>query len=45
MPKKTEGKLSPEVDREVWQQGTMNSDIGTGHVEEKQIAPLLGLQK
>jgi hypothetical protein len=32
--KKSEGKLSPEVDVEVWQQGAMNFDIGTGLVEE-----------
>lgn len=30
--KKSEGKL--EVDVEVWQQGAMNFDIGTGLVEE-----------
>ena len=44
--KKCGGQLSLKVDvqeLEVWQQGTMNFDIGTDLVEELQAATLPGL--
>lgn len=45
--KKSGGKLSLKAgvqELEVWQQGTMNFDIGTDLVEELQVEKLPGLQ-
>ena len=45
--KKSEGLLSLKAgvqEVEVWQQGTMNFDIGTDLVEELQVEKLPGLQ-